>query len=393
MKRGFQMRNFVYLIVFISFFDLFSQLPIMSPFADSLGATPFVIGLVVGIYSFSNMIGNVISGFMTDKRGPFLILVFGLFASAVSLLLYFVVNDPVSLLAIRFIHGFMEGLIVPAAFTFLANRTEESKRGRSVAISGAFVGLAAIIGPAYGGIVSVKFSPAIVMAINGILMLLIAIAAFFILRSFKYIPKKQLTKNRTRVRHLFRSPGMVRSFAGAFFLMFSQGVLALVLPLKVISLGFDTKTSGMLLSVFGVTAVLIFLLPVNRIFDRVRPIITLAFGLTMMGVSMLFLSQLEELNFLYLAMIIYGVGFAFLFPSINSLLIDSSTPEFRGKAYGYFYAFFSIGTVAGTSVIGFLNLEFSGSFMLTGFILIVIAGFTLFGNTKKNSFDNAPPIN
>ena len=46
---------------------------------------------------------------------------------------------------------------------------------------------------------------------------------------------------------------MVRAFAGAFFLMFSQGVLALVLPLKVVSLGFDTKTSGMLLSAFGVT--------------------------------------------------------------------------------------------------------------------------------------------
>ena len=56
----------------------------------------------------------------------------------------------------------------------------------------------------------------------------------------------------------------------------------------------------------------------------------------MMGVSMLFLSQLEALTFLYIAMIIYGIGFAFLFPSINSLLIDSSSPEFRGKAYGYF---------------------------------------------------------
>jgi MFS transporter, DHA1 family, multidrug resistance protein len=191
---------------------------------------------------------------------------------------------------------------------------------------------------------------------------------------------------------LFRSPGMVRSFAGAFFLMFSQGVLALVLPLKVVSLGFDAITSGMLLSAFGVTAVLIFLLPVNRIFDRVRPIITLAFGLSMMGISMLFLSQLEELNFLYFAMIIYGIGFAFLFPSINSLLIDSSTPEFRGKAYGYFYAFFSIGAVVGSSFIGFLDLEFSGSFMLTGVILIVIAGYSLIGNTKRNSFDNAPPI-
>ncbi len=392
MKRGFQLRNFVYLIVFISFFDLFSQLPIMSPFADSLGATPFVIGLAVGIYSFSNMIGNVISGFMTDKRGPFKILVFGLFASAVSLLLYFAVNDPLSLLGVRFIHGFMEGLIVPAAFTFLANRTEETKRGKSVAISGAFVGLAAIIGPAYGGIIAAKSSPAFVMAMNGMMMFLIAIAAFFVLRSFKYVPKKQTSKNRTRVRQLFRSPGMVRSFAGAFFLMFSQGVLALVLPLKVVSLGFDAKTSGMLLSAFGVTAVLVFLLPINRIFDRVRPIITLAFGLSMMGISMLFLSQLEELSFLYIAMIIYGVGFAFLFPSINSLLIDSSSPKFRGKAYGYFYAFFSIGAVAGSSVIGLLNLEFAGSFMLTGVILIAFAGYSLIGITKKNSFDKAPPI-
>ena len=30
-------RVFVYIIVFFSFFDLFTQLPIMSPFAASLG--------------------------------------------------------------------------------------------------------------------------------------------------------------------------------------------------------------------------------------------------------------------------------------------------------------------------------------------------------------------
>lgn len=388
------MRNFVYLIIFISFFDLFSQLPIMSPYADSLGATPFLIGLAVGMYSFSNMIGNVLSGFMTDRRGPFMILVIGLFASAISLLLYSAVNDPVSLLGVRFVHGFMEGLIVPAAFTFLANRTEKEKRGRGVAISGAFVGLAAILGPAYGGIVSAKTSPAFVMAINGCIMFVIAIAAFFVLRSFKYVPKKQNPKdpNRVRVRHLFRSPGMQRAFAGAFFLMFSQGVLALVLPLKVVSLGFDAKTSGLLLSAFGVAAILIFLLPVNRIFDRVKPIFTLAFGMSLMGLSMLFLSQIEGLNFLYLAMIVYGIGFAFLFPSINSLLIDSSSPEFRGKAYGYFYAFFSIGTVAGSVLIGFLDLEFQGAFMLTGIILLVVAIYSIVGMMKKSSIDNVPPV-
>ena len=386
------MRNFVYLIIFISFFDLFSQLPIMSPYADSLDATPFVIGLVVGIYSFSNMFGNIISGFMTDKRGPFLILVFGLFAASISLLLYYAITDPISLLAVRFVHGFMEGLIVPAAFTFLANRTEGSKRGKNVAISGAFVGLAAIIGPAYGGIVAAKTSPAFVMAINGVLMFIIAIIAFFILRTIKFVPKKKASENETRVRNIFQSPKIVRSFAGAFFLMFSQGVLALVLPLKVVSLGFDAKSSGMLLSIFGITAVLIFLLPINRIFDHIRPIITLAFGMSMMGLSMLLLSQIDVLNYLYIAMVLYGIGFAFLFPSINSLLIDATSPEFRGKAYGYFYGFFSIGTVAGSSVIGFLDLEFSGSFMLTGILLIAVSLFTLIGNTKKDSFDNTSSI-
>ncbi|WP_336824984.1 MFS transporter [Sporosarcina sp. USHLN248] len=378
------MRIFVYLIVFFSFFDLFSQLPIMSPLALSLGASSFVTGLVVGMYSFSNTIGNVISGFLTDKRGPFIVLLIGLFASAFSLFCYMLANDPLSLLIVRLVHGFMEGLIVPAAFTFLANRAKESKRGRSVAISGAFVGSAAIIGPAYSGIVAAKTGAPFIMAVNGAIMLILAIFAFFLLRSFTVAKKKQEADSKNfRVRYLFKSPGMVRAFAGAFFLMFSQGVLALVLPLKVEGLGFDTKTSGMLLSTFGIVAILIFLLPINRIFDKARPMLTLAFGISVMGVSMLFLSQADEMSLLYFAMALYGVGFAFLFPSINSLLIDSSSPEFRGKAYGYFYAFFSIGVVVGSSIIGYLDLSYNGGFIVTGIVLLVVALYTVFG-MKRN---------
>ena len=393
MKRGILMRGFVYLIVFFSFFDLFSQLPVMSPFALSLGASPFLVGLAVGMYSFSNTFGNIISGFMTDRRGPFIILLIGLFASALSLFLYSFVDGPLSLLGVRFVHGFMEGLIVPAAFTFLANRAEETKRGKSVAISGAFVGLAAIIGPAYGGIVAAKTSTPSIMAINGGILLVLAISAFFILRSFSYVRKpSSKPASHFKVKYLFRHPGMVRAFAGAFFLMFSQGVLALVLPLKVESLGFDTKTTGLLLSTFGVVAILIFLLPTNRIFDRVRPMATLAFGISLMGFSMLFLSQVEQLKYLYIAMAIYGIGFAFLFPSINSLLIDSSSVEFRGKAYGYFYAFFSIGVVAGSGLIGFLDLDFRGAFVLTGIILLVVALYALVGMKNKKSVDKSSSV-
>ena len=222
------MRAFVYLIVFFSFFDLFSQLPVMSPFALSLGATPFLTGLAVGMYSFSNTIGNVISGFVTDRRGPFIILVVGLFATAISLFLYTFALGPMSLLGVRFIHGFMEGLIVPAAFTFLANRAEESKRGRNVAISGAFVGLAAIAGPAYGGILASKTSTPFIMAVNGGIMLILAILAFFVLRSFTFVKQSALNKrNASKSNPYFETQGCCGLLPVRFSLCFRKVYLPL----------------------------------------------------------------------------------------------------------------------------------------------------------------------
>ncbi|MCW1929215.1 MFS transporter [Bhargavaea beijingensis] len=387
------MRVFIYFIIFFSFFDLFSQLPIMSPHAVLLGATPFVTGLVVGIYSFANTIGNVFSGFSTDRLGPFPTLIAGLLLSSAALFLYTPADTPNALLAVRVVHGFMEGLIVPAAFTFIANRSDESKRGKNAALSGAFVGLAAIAGPALSGIIASKKGAPFIMMMNGTFLLALAILAVFILGNIKKQreaegkgkDKADRSSGHVPVRVLFRHPGVVRAFAGAFFLMFSQGVLALVLPLRVEAIGFDTKTSGLLLSIFGIVAILIFVLPTNRLFDRIRPEATLAFGIALMGASMLFLSVAGQLPLLYAAMSLYGIGFAFLFPSVNSLLIDSTDAHYRGKAYGYFYAFFSMGVVAGSGLIGLLDLDAHGAFLLTGAVLLAVAAYSLSGMRRTKA--------
>ncbi|QFG00531.1 MFS transporter [Psychrobacillus glaciei] len=378
------MRLFVYTIIFFSFFDLFTQLPIMSPFAISLGATPFLTGLVVGMYSLSNTFGNIISGFLTDKKGPFYILIFGLFATSISLFLYQFVMEPMGLLLVRFIHGLVAGFIVPAAFTYSANQTASEKRGKGVALSGAFVGLAAIVGPAMSGILASKQSEVFVLGITGSIMLILSVLSIFFLRSVSIVKHIEGNKGTTSVTiiDLFRKNGLVKAFSGAFFLMFSQGVLAYMLPLKVLDLGFDSKTSGLLLSTFGFVAILIFVLPINRIFDRVKPIKTLAFGMGLMGVSMLLLGQMENLQWMYICMGSYGIGFAFIFPSINSLLIDTTEPTYRGKAYGYFYAFFSIGVVVGSSITGLLALTAKGGFFFTGVILILISVSSLANSNK-----------
>lgn len=367
------MRAIVYIIIFFSFFDLFTQLPIITPLAGSLGATPFLTGLAVGMYSFSNMIGNVASGFLTDKKGPFRLLLAGLLLTSGGLLLYHLATNAYLLILVRLIHGFTAGIIVPAAFTFMANTSKEDKKGKGAAISGAFVGLAAIIGPAFSGILASRTSEVAVFNVTSACMLLLGVLAFFSLRSANIAPQSAIKKMERPVRRLFQNISVVKAFSGAFFLMFSQGVLAYMLPLKVAELGSDTKTGGMLLSTFGVVAVLIFILPTNRLFDRIRPIRSLVLGMSIMGASLLLISVSGDLSILYVLMALYGTGFAFLFPSINSLLIESTTDENRGKAYGYFYAFFSIGVVAGSGVTGLFRLTANGGFLFTGFLLILTA--------------------
>ncbi|HSJ38948.1 MAG TPA: MFS transporter [Planococcus sp. (in: firmicutes)] len=375
------MHVFIYVIIFFAFFDLFAQLPIISPFAIELQATPFLTGLAVGMYSLSNTFGNIISGIFSDRKGPFAILVAGLLLTAFSLFTYALAEGPYSLLAIRFLHGLAAGLIVPAAFTYLANRTDRSRRGKGAAVSGAFVGLAAIIGPAYGAIFSSQSGVPATMATTGSMLLVLGLLSFFLLNR-KIKKKEKLPAEPLTASMITQNPGLLRAFMGAFFLMFSQGVLAYMLPLKVSGLGLPSQMSGLLLSVFGFAAILVFLLPVNRLFDAVKPVYTLIAGFLIMGSALFLLSNVSAAFMLYFSMISYGVGFALLFPSINSLLIDSTTQYSRGKAYGYFYAFFSIGVVAGSSFTGALALTADQGFVTSG-VLLISAAAVNFATLRK----------
>ncbi|MFD0586502.1 MFS transporter [Paenibacillus sp. GCM10027627] len=371
----------VYGIVFFSFFDLFSQLPVMSTFAASVGASSFVAGFVIGLYSLSNTVGNIISGILTDKIGPFKLLMAGLLLSSGALLLYHLVDQPSVLIAVRLFHGFVAGLIVPAAFTFSANTTISGEQGKKVAFTGTFVGLAAIIGPAFSGIMASKTSVPSVFTFVSILGFSLAVLSALFLSQFK-VGKKEDRNGENKPLSSILNIGVAKAYGGAFFLMFSQGAIAYLLPLQVQSLGYDSRLSGTLMSTFGIIAVLLFVLPTNRIFDRVAPFKTTALGVALMGISQLLISLSASTTALYFVLGLYGIGFALLFPSINTMLIKAVPAELRGKAYGYFYAFFSLGVVAGSSVLGWLPLNLMEGFMFTGVILLLFALVVIVGGQK-----------
>ena len=54
-------------VVLVAFLDLFMQLPVISAYAKSLGATASMGGAIVGMYSASNLAGNVGAGALLDR--------------------------------------------------------------------------------------------------------------------------------------------------------------------------------------------------------------------------------------------------------------------------------------------------------------------------------------
>lgn len=161
------------------------------------------------------------------------------------------------------------------------------------------------------------------------------------------------------------------AYLGSLALMFAQGVLAYMLPLKIEALNFGNEVSGTLMSTFAFTAILIFVLPTNNLYDRYAYENTLIAGLLILGLGMFLLSLTSQLLLLYGIMVVYGIGFAFIFPSINALIIQHTNLFDRGKAFGLFYAFFSLGAVIGSVSTGALAIKANGAFLLGSAVIYI----------------------
>jgi MFS family permease len=368
---------FVYFVIIVSFFDTFSQLPLISPYALELGGSSLMIGIVVGMYSFSNMLGNIFAGQFIDGMGRKKIMIIGMAIAGGSLLGYGLVTTVEQLAAVRFLHGIGGALLVPAAFAYLGDRAVPGKRGKTMAISGAAIGFAALIGPAFGGILKERVGIQAVFYLVAIIMIVTAMLVKFFLPEKYAIKEKKMEIDLKKYLELLNNNNLICAYLSAFVLMYAKGILAYMLPLKAQLLGFGSAVSGMLFSVFAIVAILLFVLPTNRFSDSVGRFKPMLAGIVIIAFSLLLLSSFSHLGLIILAMAVYGIGFGLLFPSITALVLDNTEVEDRGRAFGLFYAFFSLGVVIGPLLIGILNVTPDKGFIV-GSIGVFLGGGILY---------------
>lgn len=368
------MTRMLYLIIVVAFLDTFIQLPIITPYSQELGASYALTGAIVAVYSLTNMIGNILGGHWIDKYGRKKMLLTGMLLVSLILFLYPLAATGWQLFVARFFHGLAGGLLIPAAFAYIGDNSKPETRGKTMAFTGAGIGIAAIAGPAIGGAMAARSSIPNVFLLVAVLFLITAMLIIFFIKE-SYVSTDRGKFNFKDFVPLLKHPLLIQASLAAFALMVSNGTLAFALPLNVELMGRTTETTGMLLSTFGIVALIVFLTPINVIFDLFSDIKLTLSGLFLIGIALIILSFTAALPINFLAMVIYGLGFALIFPSMNKIVADASADVDRGKAYGIFYAFFSLGVVAGSTISGWVAQASGLPFLVSAFIMISIAIF------------------
>lgn len=141
-------------ILFLRFLGLFLVLPVLSVYALSLdGATPTLVGIIVGGYALTQAVFQIPFGSMSDKIGRKPTLFIGLVIFMIGSLIAGYADDIYTLMLGRFLQG--AGAIGSVVVAMIADLVEEKTRAHAMAIMGGFIAMsfatAMVAGPLIGG--------------------------------------------------------------------------------------------------------------------------------------------------------------------------------------------------------------------------------------------------
>lgn len=371
----------LYLFMFVAFFDLHAQYPILSPFAISLGAAPSFIGLIMGMYSVTHLPGNVIAGYGVDRFGSKYFITFSLIAGGVILLLQSRVANPWELLVIRSASGFVLAFLSPACLAMLAKMAKDQvHQGHLMSGNGLVHTLASVVSPAAGAYLVAKLGFTLAFACLGWGLILTGILAAFGIKEIKspgnaaaQPPQPSASALKAAKAEAGNAPS--GSIPWLFYgfplaLSCSQGILFFELPLHA-SASQSIMSTGILFSLVSLGALTtLSMLFLNKIHPYLRTMIGAIF------LALCFFGLAVEQPF-SLAVFLFLVGMAkgVMFPALSTLLIRLTEPGRYGRSFSIMSICMSIGAFIGPLLAGTLRGYVSPFYL--AFLALMIAAALL----------------
>lgn len=382
---------FAFFVIVVSFLDTMAQLPVLPSFIRSLGAGAGMVGIVLAAYSVANMAGNIGAGLVIDRLGRKTGILVGMVVAGGAVALYAIVGSPLQLLGLRVVHGLGGAILIPAAFAFSGDAANPTSAGRAMGRAGAAVALAAMIGPAAGGLVQATLGARpLFLSLAALLIATSVLVLVFLPESYREV--RPDTAPRLRARRLgpvLRDRRLHFVYAAIFFVQLAMGTLSFALPLAVETAGFSAARTGMLFSIFSLVAITFFMAPTAGLSDRYGRPVVIRLGMFFLMLSLGVLSFGTGLLLMAFAMTVYGIGYGLAFPAMCATVVDRTDRTNRGTGFGVFYAIFSLGVAAGPVISGVLVQSGVSPTLVTAGVLGIAQLVLLVAGHQKDTLPGA----
>lgn len=347
----------LYLFLFVAFFDLHAQYPILTPFAISLGAAPSFIGLMMGMYSITHLPGNIMAGYGVDRYGSRLFIVFSLMGAGVVLLFQSKVTDPWQLLVLRSISGFVLAFLSPACLALLARISSDvTKQGKFMAGNGLVHTLATVVSPAAGAYLVARIGFTTAFYLLGWVLIVTAVCALFFIRDIKAGPAEAVEPSPSSAKPAIAlgAPIPWLVYLLPIAMSCAQGILSFELPLMATSTEGMMET-GILFSVVSIGALItLSMLFLNKLSSYYRTLWG-ALGLALVYFTIAAQSTLP----FFLLLLFVGMAKGIVLPAISTLLIELSGGAKYGRTFSVLSIAYSVGAFLGPMLAGQLRDDLS----------------------------------
>lgn len=347
----------LFMAVLIDMLGFGIVIPVLPFYAMELGAGPVVITLLIASFSAMQMAATPIWGRVSDRRGRRPLIIAGLFASAVSYLIFGLANSIALLLVSRMAAGAAGGTI-SVAHAYVADTTSAAQRARGMGMIGAAAGLGVMLGPAIGGFFSAislsapGFVAAGLCAVNGV-------AALFLLpesrrRRTAADPAGEAATLAGWWRAMTRQP--LSLLLAVYFL----GITSFTAMTALLALYFErvfgigAPEMGVLFAIAGGVTVVVRGFVLGALVKRFGEIVAVRLGVIALGVAFLALPVLPSFVWAMAIVPLYAFGAGTLFPALATLTSFATDEESQGSILGGSQLVGGLGRVVGPIWAGLL---------------------------------------
>ena len=336
-------------------------IPVLPFYALEMGATAVEVTLLIASFSAMQMAATPIWGRVSDSRGRRPLIIAGLFASAVSYLIFGLANSLALLLLSRLAAGAAGGTI-SVAHAYVADTTKAEERAHGMGLIGAAAGLGVMLGPAIGGFFSEislaapGYVAATLCAVNGI-------GAIFLLPESR--PKEKRSAKRSGqtatlggwIRTLSSPP--LSLVLGVYFL----GITSFTAMTALLALYFEAEFAigaremGFMFAIAGGVTVVVRGVVLGRLVKRFGEIATVRTGAISLGLSFVLIPLVPGFGWAMAVVPFYAFGAGTMFPAIATLTSFASDADSQGSVLGGSQFIGGLGRVAGPLWAGFLFQE------------------------------------